>query len=126
MRVTEKAERERMNEEPAKSAEKVAIACTLTTQDEVLRRKEVVELLRQVSDWAELDDGFAFRVQWSEAAAENILKFIAFERRCCRFLAFELKFEANEGSIWLHMRGPDGTKEFIRDGLQRAGLRLGV
>jgi hypothetical protein len=44
---------------------------------------------------------------------ERLARFVAEERECCRFFAFELRFEPDLGSISFRMRGPEGTKEFL-------------
>ena len=35
------------------------------------------------------------------------------QRACCPFFTFALVFEPQQGPLWLHLRGPAGTKEFV-------------
>jgi hypothetical protein len=35
------------------------------------------------------------------------------ERRCCRFLRFDLTVEPDAGPVVLDLTGPPGTREFI-------------
>ena len=50
---------------------------------------------------------------------------IAKERKCCRFLDFELKVHAAEGPVWLAISGPEGTKHFLESMLNKAaGTRV--
>ncbi len=51
----------------------------------------------------------------------KIAEWVMLERRCCPFLSFELVFEADRGPVELRLRGPQGTKEFIRGELSALG-----
>ena len=44
----------------------------------------------------------------------ELTRFVATERQCCRFFAFELLFAPDLGPISLRLRGPEGMKEFLR------------
>jgi hypothetical protein len=35
------------------------------------------------------------------------------ERRCCRFLQFQLTAESDEGPVWLEVTGPPGTSDWL-------------
>jgi hypothetical protein len=41
-------------------------------------------------------------------------EFIARERLCCPFFTFELVAEQEDGPLWLHLRGREGVKDFIK------------
>ena len=64
----------------------------------------------------ELADGYAFKFPAEEY--ETITRYIANERLCCPFFTFELKIEANQGPIWLHLRGGEQIKAFLTSELQ--------
>lgn len=42
-----------------------------------------------------------------------ILETVDAERKCCRFLQFEITVEPDGGPIWLELAGPPGTREFL-------------
>jgi hypothetical protein len=91
------------------------IACSLSENERVERGEEVSDFFKGVQQVRELADGYAYRFASNEEWASKILKFIVGERSCCPFFTFELGFEANEGPIWLHIRGPEGIKDFMKD-----------
>ena len=94
------------------------IACTLSETEQVKRRQEIaVNVAQGIRHVKELTDGYAFGFPGDEAWAAKLMEFISFERRCCQFLTFELVFEPGEGPIWLRLRGAEGVKQFIREGL---------
>lgn len=45
--------------------------------------------------------------------AMKLTEFIVAERSCCPFFTFELAFETD--GILLRVRGPQGTRQFIRE-----------
>jgi hypothetical protein len=49
------------------------------------------------------------------------MEFIAVERKCCPFFAFELVFEPQEGPMWLRLKGPEGVKSFIKQNFVATG-----
>ena len=93
----------------------VPIACNLAAADRASRADEIHALFRHAQATRELADGYAVQFPSSTAWASRLLDFIAAERACCPFLAFALVWEPQHGPLWLHLRGPEGTKEFIRD-----------
>ncbi len=42
-------------------------------------------------------------------------------RRCCPFFTFELVFEPNLGSIWLHLRGGQASRSLLQAHLVARG-----
>ena len=94
----------------------VPVACLLTPDDRRLRGDEIVRpLLAGYQEARQLPDGYALRFPGDEDWASRLLAFIAGERACCPFFTFELIFEPQQGPIWLHLRGPEGTREFVAD-----------
>ena len=90
------------------------IACSLTS-DELQERRSVVlqRVRRAVLEVRELRDGFAYSFPSAGDWLRELAGVIDLERQCCPFLRFNLTVEANGGSIWLEMTGPEGTKEFL-------------
>jgi hypothetical protein len=105
--------------------EDVPIACSLTAHERVTRTQEIVDLFAGIQQLQELADGYAMRFPGTAAWPQRVLDFIQGERSCCLFFTFELTFLPNMGPIWLHIRGPEGTKEMVRDTLARRESTLG-
>lgn len=104
-----------MNTEPGHSAKGLPIACELSEdRQEAHKESYVVELFSECISVHELEDGYEFRFQGGARSAVELARFVASERECCRFFAFELFFEPDLGPISLRMRGPEGTKAFLR------------
>jgi hypothetical protein len=53
------------------------------------------------------------RLRFSTDALPAILGTVDAERKCCRFLRFEIAVEPDGGPIWLELSGPPGTREFL-------------
>ena len=91
------------------------IACSLTQHELVERGEAVSDLFKGVQQVRELADGYAYRFPGDDEWSTRILKFIVGERSCCPFFTFELGFEPDQGPIWLHILGPEGVKDFLKD-----------
>ncbi len=95
-------------------ANELPIACNLSEPELAKRQEELAENIFQgVQQVKELTDGYAYRFPGNEEWAARLMEFVLAERRCCPFFTFELIFEPNLGSTWLHLRGGQGVKEFI-------------
>ena len=90
------------------------IVCTLTDTELEHRRKTTLDgLVAQAEETRALETGYAFRFGATDMILEEIVSFIQKERRCCRFLRFDLQVMPDEGPVWLELTGPEGTKEFL-------------
>lgn len=93
-----------------------AVACALSDRD---RSERAATLTRELFGGAdareELADGYAWRFAGDAGVLAKIADFIAAERTCCTFFRFEIEAEPGLGPIWLRLRGPGGTKAFLRD-----------
>ncbi len=100
------------------------IACTLSAAEQAGRREEATRVLfagcRKVS---ELEDGYAYEFPGGDEQIEALTRFVVAERECCTFFTFELTFEPDRGPVHLRMRGPRGTKEFIRGSMDEGFVR---
>jgi hypothetical protein len=96
-------------------AEDTPIACSLTAGELTTRGEEINNLFAGVQQTRELDDGYAFCFPGTSTWTQRVLDFIQGERSCCPFFTFELIFVPNQGPIWLHIRGPEGIKEMIKN-----------
>ena len=103
-----------MSAETRRTAKRLPVACELSEGGQRSRREEISrELFSGCRDVRELEDGYEFVFPGGEEWIEGLARFVAVERGCCRFFAFELLFEPNLGPVSLRMRGPVGTKEFL-------------
>ncbi|MCA1716569.1 MAG: hypothetical protein LC781_06790 [Actinobacteria bacterium] len=104
-----------MNIEARRAAKQLPIACKLPDERLGPRREE---LSRELFDGCELvrelEDGYEFVFRGEPERTAELARFVAAERECCRFFTFELLFEPDLGPISLRLRGPEGTKEFLR------------
>lgn len=95
--------------------EDIPLACTLTDSEQKKRNTELQELFKHVQQTNELEDGYALRFPGDNTWANTLVQFITYERACCPFFTFALIFEPQQGSIWLHLRGPEGTKAIVEN-----------
>src|SRR5947209_1251546 len=59
----------------------------------------------------ELRDGYEF--EFPPDAGPVLWEWTAGERLCCPFFDIDLRFEHENGAVWLRLAGRAGTKEFI-------------
>lgn len=105
-----------MMNEPEQAGGGMPIACTLSGSELARRGEEVGDLFKGVTQVSELTDGYAFRFSGADSQATMLLEFILAERSCCPFFTFELVFEPQQRSTWLHLRGSAAIKEFVVNG----------
>jgi hypothetical protein len=92
------------------------IACTLTTPELQVRRSTLLLNVRAAAlELKELEDGFAYRFPSDDTLLADLFTLIQLEHQCCPFLRFSLIVEAGNGSVWLQLTGPAGTKGFLVD-----------
>lgn len=103
-------------------SESPPIACTLT-EPQLRHRVESIRsgLAQRVEEKRELDDGYAYRLPLDEASVELVDAFVEKERECCGFASFESRRDETAQALWLEIRGPEGTKEFLQ-----ATLKMGT
>ena len=90
------------------------IACTLDLDDLNRRRVDLLPgLIARSVGREDLPDGLRWRFTPEDGLLAQIATVIDAERRCCRFLRFELIVEPNGGEISLSATGPAGTREFL-------------
>ena len=90
------------------------VKCQLSSNDFSSRMTEIEELFIGNDKVRELEDGYEFRFPAEKEWAVKLLTFIQSERQCCSFFQFELAFEAEEGPVWLRVRGPEAAKAFLK------------
>lgn len=89
------------------------IACNLSGDEQVRRHEAVRDLLNRSRLVGELENGYEFAFPGDAEWAMKLTEFIVAERSCCPFFTFELAFETD--GILLRVRGPQGTRQFIRE-----------
>jgi hypothetical protein len=95
-------------------AQDIPIACTLSEAERTQRGDEIAQtLFSGCLETHELPDGYALRFPGDDPWPARLYDFVVRERACCAFFSFALIFEQQQGPIWLHLRGPTGTKEFV-------------
>ncbi len=102
--------------------EKVPLACTISGSEQARRNEEVNNLFQYVQQVNELAGGYALRFPEDNSWADTLRQFITLERGCGPFFTFALVFEPKRGSIWLHLRGPEGVKA-ITEGMMHRYVR---
>jgi len=63
----------------------------------------------------QLLNGYAFRIDASRLASRQLVEWIELEKRCCPFFGFEIRWDQQNGPVWLHLNGSEGIKSFILD-----------
>lgn len=103
-----------MTNERIDTAAEIPIACTLSEAEMAARRAGLIARLGEgVEEVSELPDGYELRFAGSGEWVARLAAFIAGERDCCAFLAFELRFEPQHGPLRLRITGPEGAKAFL-------------
>jgi len=90
------------------------IACTLTPEE--LRRGRdglLPGIISRAEAHETVDGGFRFRFKSEAGLIPAIAAMMEAERRCCRFVHFQLIAEPDEGPVWLEVTGPLGASEFL-------------
>jgi hypothetical protein len=90
------------------------VACSLPPETIRTRRAALLPgLLARAEIRTELPEGYRVRFTSEGDTLSTITETVDAERRCCRFLRFQLTVEPDGGPIWLEITGPKGTREFL-------------
>jgi hypothetical protein len=76
------------------------------------------EIERARIETVEMANGFAFRFQNGTVSIAELAEWISAERKCCPFFDFEIEQQADDGPLWLKLRGKEGAKAFMRSEFQ--------
>lgn len=90
------------------------IACDMTALSAGERERHAVLLGRlgeSVSEMKELPDGYGLHLSPDDWLLAS--EYVKLERRCCPFIAFRIRREANVEAIWLELTGPPEVKAFL-------------
>jgi hypothetical protein len=92
----------------------VPIACELSPAELAARRESLLaRLAARASRFERLDSGLRLHLPGDAESSELVFETVAAERRCCRFLVFDLAFASDLGPITLEITGPAGTRDFL-------------
>ena len=93
------------------------MACNLTVFNTEERTKfpaQTQVLLADAQKIRELKNGFAIQFCDQPEQRAQIEDFIKRESQCCSFLEFNLTHDTDSETIWLHITGENGVKEFLQ------------
>ncbi len=79
-----------------------------------------VEFYAAVRECRELADGYALRLDPRDLILTA--EYVSRDRLCCAFLEWEIVIEPGAGALWLHLRGPTGTRQFLKHAFEGTAL----
>jgi len=86
----------------------------LSVKERVRHLQLTYEIERARVETVEMANGFAFRFQDGTVSLAELAEWVSAERKCCPFFDFEIEQQADDGPLWLKLRGKEGAKEFMR------------
>jgi hypothetical protein len=90
------------------------IVCTLDPVAIRARREGLLaDLISRAIEQEDLPEGWRFSFAATDDIVPAIARVVDAERRCCRFLRFQITVEPDGGPVWLDLTGPAGTREFL-------------
>jgi hypothetical protein len=94
-------------------------ACNAFALSPELRKRHFDELgpalLKLKKSMRELPDGYEFELPADSKTYQLLTEWAYQERLCCPFFDIDLRFDRENGPLWLRLTGRPGTKEFIRE-----------
>ena len=100
---------------PAETGDRIVdlpVICTLTPATIAIRKAALLPGLVGRADSRE-ETAAGVRLRLPADALSAVLETVDAERKCCRFLRFDITVEPDGGPIWLELAGPPGTREFL-------------
>ena len=102
-------------------------ACNALALSPELRKRHFEELgpalLKLTKSRHELPDGYELEFPADNKAYQLLTEWASQERLCCPFLDIALRFDRENGPLWLRLTGRLGTKEFIKEEFDLAQSR---
>lgn len=94
------------------------LACNAFALSPELRKRHFEELgpalLKLKKSTRELSNGYEFELPVDNKTYQLLTEWAYQERLCCPFFDIELRFDRENGPLWLRLTGRFGTKEFIK------------
>src|SRR5215467_6666125 len=104
-------------------ASNVPVACSLTAAELRVRGQEVAALFGYATQVRELADGYALAFPPDGEQAHALLDFTLFERACCPFFSFTVRFPSPHEVVWLEVRGESAeVKEMVRKSVEAGAV----
>ena len=94
------------------------LACNAFALSPEVRKRHFEEvgpaLLKLKKSMRELPDGHELELPTDSRTYQLLTEWMFQERLCCPFLDIALRFDRENGPLWLRLTGRPGTKEFIK------------
>ena len=71
-------------------------------------------LLKLMKSKRELPDGYEFELPPDKGTYQLLTEWAYQERLCCPFFDIDMRFDRENGPLWLRLTGRPGTKDFIK------------
>jgi hypothetical protein len=102
-------------------------ACNAFALSPEVRKRHFEELgpalLKLKKSKRELPDGYEFELPADNKTYQLLTEWAYQERLCCPFFDIDLRFDREDGPLWLRLTGRPGTKEFIKEEFDLANSR---
>jgi hypothetical protein len=102
-------------------------ACNAFALSPEVRKRHFEEvgpaLLKLKKSTRELPDGYEFEFPADNKTYQLLTEWAFQERLCCPFFDIDLRFDREDGPLWLRLTGRPGTKEFIKEEFDLANSR---
>ena len=102
-------------------------ACNAFALSPEVRKRHFEELgpalLKLKQSTRELPDGYEFELPADNRTYQMLTEWAFQERLCCPFFDIDLRFDREDGPLWLRLTGRPGTKEFIKEEFDLAKSR---
>jgi hypothetical protein len=93
-------------------------ACNAFALSPEVRKRHFEELgpvlLKLKNSMRELPDGYELEFPTDNKTYQLLTEWAFQERLCCPFFDIDLRFDRENGPLWLRLTGRPGTKEFIK------------
>ena len=104
-----------------------AFACNAFALSPEVRKRHFEEvgpaLLKLKKSMRELPDGYELELPADNKTYQLLTEWAFQERLCCPFFDIALRFDRENGPLWLRLTGRLGTKEFIKEEFDLANSR---
>ena len=104
-----------------------AFACNAFALSPEVRKRHFEEvgpaLLKLKKSMRELPDGYELELPTDNKTYQLLTEWVFQERLCCPFFDVALRFDRENGPLWLRLTGRPGTKEFIKEEFDLANSR---